>query len=701
MKFIDYGGETVALLLATPNWAQSLEVSMTLPTAIDKAISARESRRAFATSMRYSLGYTVDFFSTRQATDLRLWLNRLKGETVAVPLWTDAVEISVTANAGSDTFAKTATMPVRYGSEWIVLSDDLSAYEIVVVSAIDAGTVTLVDALAMTWPAGTLLFPLLFGKLAERPQFDAVTDEALSGAIKIQENSPFARRLNPTAVTLPTVGGGVPAFSTAKLFAATPQWSRVLDRSEADVLYQALGFLRQEQQYVYQQPVRRGLEMEFDCYTRADMTAIERLFSDRRGTTRPFLVPTHRGDLRITQDLPIAGNATRITIEQPSRYSDPDYGDHPGAPYLALIDANGAIDARKITVVSGGDLTTAVAITAPHKKDETKLSHLLLVRFADAKLSWTYTSDEIAMTRLKFIEVPDEYVTPNADLPEPIYLYRFEERTPTPQNSYFTSYEDSFSYGGHTYAPAPFSHASIASNINLAREEVQLTSWGGNFPSNPLAKLFPYELEGELWVSISEADKNNPSASPDFLLSGTVTKPNLSGLDWKVTVRRFGNLLEKNANNCYYQKVCNVPLYSPKCGVNRNTYKVSGTYFAGSAPKIIEVALVADDPDVARPDHYFAGGMITTGSGSGYESRTILESVNVSGPRQRLTLDRPLRLVVAGQTVNMFPGCNGAIETCALKFNNLVNFRGFPYIPIKNPSADIGALSANAGGKKG
>jgi hypothetical protein len=40
-------------------------------------------------------------------------------------------------------------------------------------------------------------------------------------------------------------------------------------------------------------------------------------------------------------------------------------------------------------------------------------------------------------------------------------------------------------------------------------------------------------------------------------------------------------------------------------------------------------------------------------------------------------------------TVMVYPGCDGRIETCRDKFDNLIHFLGFPFIPDENPATRI------------
>src|SRR5205807_689484 len=98
-QFIAYNGpfglETIALLLAPANWENPPKLEPQLPAEISShPISKNESRRSFAASSRYTFTYTAELWSTNAMTEFRIWLNRLRDETVAVPLWTDDCELT-------------------------------------------------------------------------------------------------------------------------------------------------------------------------------------------------------------------------------------------------------------------------------------------------------------------------------------------------------------------------------------------------------------------------------------------------------------------------------------------------------------------------------------------------------------------------------------------------------------------------------
>jgi len=710
MKFIDYGGETTALILAQPNRRIRPRITASLPfTDIETAIGAREQRRTFGRSSRYILEYTPWFKDAGFATEFRQGLTRLKDEPVAVPLWDDAIKLSSACIIGATTLQKTSDNPVRSGAEWIILAPEPATwnawtYEIITVTAISSSTLTLsAPGTTLAWPAGTLIYPLLFGRLEERPTLDSRTPQKVEGALKIREDSTYARKLNVYPVAHQICGLAVPNFITTPVWDIEPNWVSVLDTTEVDIIYRQLGFLRQEQSYTYLQSNRRGLEFEIVCRSRAEIAKAENLFMNRLGPVKPFMVPTFRQDMVITADLPQAGSEDVIPVES-NAYSDPDRPIHPGDPYIALIEP-GVVSAKKIDHVLGNNLFMEVDVAETHLRRITRLSHLLFARFASPSITWEYATPQRARCRIKFVEVPDEYVTPADNVIEPAHLYEFTKELPTPQIQRFTSYENTIAFasddplidvpGPASWTPAPYSHGSPESGMKLEREECEITSWGGNFPGNPLAGLFPYTLEGPLSLRIIEINAADPEDDyAKILFSGRVTKPNLTGKDWRAVVRWFR---DSRIPRVYFQKTDNVAIYSPYSGVDKEDFAVACTFRGDPDDNTVIELNEGSDED----EDYFAPGYCATGVGANFERRPILHSeVNGSG-RLEITVNKRFWNAVDAQAITLYPGTNGSLEQFIAMAGSAENFRGYPYMPIKDPSTNIGEVAHNAGGKKG
>lgn len=702
-SFITIGSETVALLLASPNRNSPVKVTPFLPDSVQAAISKREVRQNFARTFRYTLEYSADVLDTKNMTDLQLWLLRHKGETVAVPLWNDFVEINGSFNIGATALPIVYGPPARSGALWIILSPDLSTYEIVTVDNVTGSTLTLHSpGTTLNWPAGTQIYPLLFGKLVERPQWEAGHDEWIRATIKVEDNSPFSRALTTFPGSVPVVGSNITEFATKPLLTAVPSRVRQLNHTETSILYKNLGFLRQAQQYVYAQHNARGFEFEYYCGSRTEIADFERFFADRRARVKTFMVPTWNGDLRLSQDLPDGVDAHLVKIEA-SRYTDPDYVTNPGAPYLALITVSASnqvlsIDPVRINTVDIAGLHADVPIALSHPKNYTIASHLLLVRFAEAKLEWNYLTDGKATVRVKVIECPDEYTDPPPDEPEPLFLYRLTEQLDTPSVSLYSNYEKTLNVGGNDWTPSPLEHGAITKSTKPGNTKVEITSWGGDFTGNPLGKLLPKTLNAKLTIEILLGDAGNLGTALETLFIGDVMDVNKVGPDWKSNCVWGGRAFKRNLLRQLVKKSDNNVMFSPHTNLDAADFKKTGVISSIAGTEIHVVSLADQEND------WFSLGWLETGTAPHKEIRSILSSTLISaGHGQKIIMDRPFEYAVVTQSIDLYPGYDGSEAQWLSKFaaGDPTDFGGFPFVPDTNPEVKAMEAPQPSGGKKG
>jgi uncharacterized phage protein (TIGR02218 family) len=106
------------------------------------------------------------------------------------------------------------------------------------------------------------------------------------------------------------------------------------------------------------------------------------------------------------------------------------------------------------------------------------------------------------------------------------------------------------------------------------------------------------------------------------------------------------------------------------CGVIRGTYSANGTAGSGSTSNTINSSLAASG--------YVQGSMVFT-SGANANVRATVKSVNAG---VAFNLMYPLPFAPSpGDAFTVAFGCDHTMNTCQAKFNNLANFRGFPYVP--------------------
>ena len=81
-------------------------------------------------------------------------------------------------------------------------------------------------------------------------------------------------------------------------------------------------------------------------------------------------------------------------------------------------------------------------------------------------------------------------------------------------------------------------------------------------------------------------------------------------------------------------------------------------------------------------DRWFEAGRCEMVSGAAAGLAAMIKNDRLTADGRIVELWEALRAPIeVGDTVRFVAGCDKRIETCRLKFNNIVNFRGFPHIP--------------------
>ena len=79
---------------------------------------------------------------------------------------------------------------------------------------------------------------------------------------------------------------------------------------------------------------------------------------------------------------------------------------------------------------------------------------------------------------------------------------------------------------------------------------------------------------------------------------------------------------------------------------------------------------------------WFARGRLEVLGGAAKGLWAVVKRDESDAQGRQIALWEPLRAEVApGDMVRLVAGCDKRMETCRLKFNNLLNFQGFPDIP--------------------
>ena len=155
-----------------------------------------------------------------------------------------------------------------------------------------------------------------------------------------------------------------------------------------------------------------------------------------------------------------------------------------------------------------------------------------------------------------------------------------------------------------------------------------------------------------------------------ILFKGRVTKVDSVGrTSAEVTVASDLVLLDIDMPRNFYQPTCAHTLYDSGCGLVKSAFGTQGTVAAGST--ISSIAWGGALPGFAQGTLVFTSG-VNTGASVGVKSATTAA----------LALTYPLSATPAvGDAFTAYQGCDHTSATCQAKFNNLANFRGFPFVP--------------------
>jgi uncharacterized phage protein (TIGR02218 family) len=159
---------------------------------------------------------------------------------------------------------------------------------------------------------------------------------------------------------------------------------------------------------------------------------------------------------------------------------------------------------------------------------------------------------------------------------------------------------------------------------------------------------------------------------------GAVGQIRRGRLAFVAEVRSLAHVLGQSVGRTF-QATCDAALGDARCGVDLEApaFRATG----------VVTALNGDRGFTASGLGGFASGWFNhgildwTGGASTGRSAEVAGHANTGGTVTLALLEAPVRPITPGDTFTLRAGCDKRMETCAAKFANVVNFRGFPHIP--------------------
>ena len=194
-----------------------------------------------------------------------------------------------------------------------------------------------------------------------------------------------------------------------------------------------------------------------------------------------------------------------------------------------------------------------------------------------------------------------------------------------------------------------------------------------------LAKLYCYgTTPEELIVEVRRAHRGDDWAT-DFKIEWLGIGLDTSVRGMLATIKTGSIIQAKLSGNVatvYYQRMCNHVLFDARCKVNKADFTFTATVTK------VQNQLITVDNDATTNGELKAGEIQVIRTG---ESRIIHDNQD-----NIIAVSYPFGNVQEGDTVNLVYGCDHArMGHCKNRFDNVVNFGGFPFIPVTNPFTDL------------
>ncbi len=170
---------------------------------------------------------------------------------------------------------------------------------------------------------------------------------------------------------------------------------------------------------------------------------------------------------------------------------------------------------------------------------------------------------------------------------------------------------------------------------------------------------------------------DNPEAR-QIRFKGTIGEITRASGGFQAELRGLTDALNQPQGRSYL-KTCSAVLGDERCRFDTNT----ANHTIEIAVEAIENKQVYQFTGVSQfESRWFESGSLEIQSGAAAGLSGVIKLDEVSGEDRIITLWQPIRaLVEMGDIVRLVAGCDKRAETCREKFENLLNYQGFPAIP--------------------
>ena len=227
-----------------------------------------------------------------------------------------------------------------------------------------------------------------------------------------------------------------------------------------------------------------------------------------------------------------------------------------------------------------------------------------------------------------------------------------------------------FPAGGDVYVPATIGRGGTEYNstLNVSTLKIQFSGI-----SEPVVQYIAQNPIDITWIEVSRLFRDQDPLEKSVIFIGQIKTVSFKGVSAEAECVGFEHFLKMQVPRWRYQITCNHQVFDAECALTGAiTVPVTAAVTLDATKTILTSAAFG-----AYAAGYFTGGRgVFVG-----ERRTI-----VAHSGNTITLNFKMIGLEDNDSIDVYPGCDGRIDTCRDKFDNIIHFLGFPFIPSENPA---------------
>lgn len=649
------------LLAVPPDFSSPFRVTVSRPVNLESSIADQELRRPTAEAIRWRQEFSA-VVTGRNAVVLEEWLASMGDETVAVPLWPAMIGADQARSAFSAAY-------------WVAISSGFDRSEVFRDS----------DQVPGWCGEDDMIAPLVFGYLESRT-LQMLTSTVAAFRVAHTERSASELAVSPAGHAFP-IGPRHSAADPFHLFHGVVHFEGPTQSAKIELERADIGFGRSPEMRALAGPSRE-FSASVPIHSPEEFSRFIAFWAAHTSAV-PFWLSAPMDRFTLARDI------------SPGEVVIPASG-HSVTPgeWIGFQDWQRCGFARVGAV--GADWLRLESPPGDFAAADTLATRLCLTRFRTDRLSIEVRSPGHADASLDLRELLPEsegeaWAVPGVNIGAAaprVWLYQIQSGE---DSEFWTSHESPVVCRGQLWSPGRINHGERTASVNGSRDSISLQV--GLSSSRLVRDAIGRRITGRLRISVIEGELCGSSVNdPVAVFSGDANSVALSGVTVTLSCQPWPELSTLRVPRFRIQPGCNHVLFRGGCGLVESDWRWTAVIEDPGVPGFPFTFVLSgfDGPDEVTAANHFAGGWIETAT----DKVPVRASSAAEDGAITVTLARdPRPFPRTGQSVGVFPGCDGRYETCAAKFNNRDNFGGHPFVPAANPSL-VKLSSAINGGKK-